>query len=406
SGEQISGPSAVVHCRGLPLTATEVDLRSLLSSYGRVENVCILRKGQALIEMDSIQSSTAIIDSTTPISLYGQKIQFSYSKSQHLNQPSKKSNAPMGAAPQQSAGNILLCSIMTPLYPITTNVLHTIMSPYGRVLKIVIFQKKGIQAFVEFELSYSAWAAKEALNGQDIYTGSCTLQIDFARVSTLNVRQNDDKTFDYTLDPYQTGMIPPQASPYGAFPQAAAASSYGKPMASPYGNVMAPPAAYPTQPQVHPGFMGYPMEQAGMPSSVIMVHKLPENVTSDHLFNLFCLYGTVVKVKMLHATKAGAMIQMADSVMADSAIHCLNQVLVFGQKLQVFHSRHQSIADSDKTKDYTDSPYNRFKAGGNTYKNIYKPSATLHFLNVPNTFSEQDLINVSLLVPSIECETT
>ncbi|EFA79405.1 RNA-binding region RNP-1 domain-containing protein [Heterostelium album PN500] len=340
--DEVLQPSAVVHCRGLPYNIGEAEITSLLAPFGRVES------GQALIEMDSLQSSSAIIaqsSSPTPISLFGQKI----------------------------------------------------FSPYGRVLRIVIFQKKGLQAFVEFESPYSAWVAKDALNGQDIYTGSCTLQIDFARVNKLNVKVNDEKTTDYTMD-----LIQPPGAPIGmtahGYPFAPAhmdptgftkQSAY---MMNPSAAAAAPhPSAVGVQPH-HPGFMGYPMEP--MTQSVIMVHKLPENITADQLFNIFCLYGTVLKIKMLHNTKSGAMVQMADGIQADSAIHCLNLANIFGQKIQVFHSRHPSIADSEKTKDYSESPLNRFKAGLGTYKNIYKPSATLHFLNVPMTFTEKDLTHL------------
>ncbi|EGG23707.1 hypothetical protein DFA_05841 [Cavenderia fasciculata] len=36
--EEHIGPSAVVHCRGLPQTTTEGEITTLLSSYGRVES--------------------------------------------------------------------------------------------------------------------------------------------------------------------------------------------------------------------------------------------------------------------------------------------------------------------------------------------------------------------------------
>jgi len=36
------------------------------------------------------------------------------------------------------------------------------------------------------------------LNGQNIYNGCCTLQIDFSKLHALNVKYNNDKSRDYT----------------------------------------------------------------------------------------------------------------------------------------------------------------------------------------------------------------
>ncbi len=36
------------------------------------------------------------------------------------------------------------------------------------------------------------------LNGQNIYNGCCTLQIDFSKLHSLNVKYNNDKSRDYT----------------------------------------------------------------------------------------------------------------------------------------------------------------------------------------------------------------
>lgn len=38
----------------------------------------------------------------------------------------------------------------------------------------------------------------QSLHGQDIYTGGCTLRVDFSKMSKLSVRYNNDKSWDYT----------------------------------------------------------------------------------------------------------------------------------------------------------------------------------------------------------------
>ena len=38
----------------------------------------------------------------------------------------------------------------------------------------------------------------QALNGQNIYNGGCTLRIDFSNMKKLSVKYNNDKMWDYT----------------------------------------------------------------------------------------------------------------------------------------------------------------------------------------------------------------
>lgn len=60
-----------------------------------------------------------------------------------------------------------------------------------------------------------------------------------------------------------------------------------------------------------------------------------EKMNCDHLFNLFCLYGNVVKVKTLVNKPGAAMIQYTDKMSTDIAIRNLNNLTLFGQKFQL-----------------------------------------------------------------------
>lgn len=62
------------------------------------------------------------------------------------------------------------------------DVIHQICSPQGKVLRVVIFKKNGVQAMVEFDSVDSARRAKLNLHGCDIYSGCCTLRIEYAKV--------------------------------------------------------------------------------------------------------------------------------------------------------------------------------------------------------------------------------
>ncbi|KAL2711849.1 heterogeneous nuclear ribonucleoprotein L-like isoform X1 [Vespula squamosa] len=76
-------------------------------------------------------------------------------------------------------------------------VLHAISAPSGQVQRIVIFKKNGVQAMIFHTYTYicisivitfdsveSATRAKETLHGADIYSGCCTLKIDFAKLAS------------------------------------------------------------------------------------------------------------------------------------------------------------------------------------------------------------------------------
>lgn len=61
------------------------------------------------------------------------------------------------------------------------------------------------QALIQYPDTQSAQAAKQALDGQNIYNGCCTLRIDYSKMSSLNVKYNNDKSRDYTNPNLPTG---------------------------------------------------------------------------------------------------------------------------------------------------------------------------------------------------------
>jgi hypothetical protein len=57
-----------------------------------------------------------------------------------------------------------------------------------------------VQAMVEFRDLETAIRARKELHGCDIYSGCCTIKMEYAKTERLNVRQNDEKTWDFTAD--------------------------------------------------------------------------------------------------------------------------------------------------------------------------------------------------------------
>lgn len=47
--------------------------------------------------------------------------------------------------------------------------------------------------------------ALQTLDGQNIYTACCTLRVEYSKLTSLNVRYNNDKSRDYTNPALPTG---------------------------------------------------------------------------------------------------------------------------------------------------------------------------------------------------------
>ncbi|XP_031782393.1 heterogeneous nuclear ribonucleoprotein L isoform X2 [Nasonia vitripennis] len=361
--------------------------------------------------------------------------------------------------------HVLLFTIINPVYPITVEVLHAISHQSGTVQRIVIFKKNGVQAMVEFDSVESATRAKEALHGADIYSGCCTLKIDYAKPTKLNVYKNDSESWDYTTPAIGAGShkndtsgngrpAPLLAEPrYGAAPQPYGSSvpaggvqfgatgagahdryedtfsgppgAYAEPYVERYGLKTAAGPEFPGREPLHPtpprpGYVAA-LGQAPATSSqgsVMMVYGLQsDKVNTDKLFNLFCLYGNVSKVKFLKTKEGCAMIQMGDGIAVERCLQNLNNVTI-GQdgKLQLGFSKQAFLSDvtnpyvlPDKTpsfKDFTGSKNNRFLNPAMANKNrIQPPSKIVHFFNTPPDLTEET-VNRVFVEAGIEPPTT
>lgn len=79
---------------------------------------------------------------------------------------------------------VLVVTVLNAQYPIDADVIYQISNAQGKVLRVAVMHKPTVvQALVEFESMEVAKAAKHAMNGADIYSGCCTLKVEFAKVS-------------------------------------------------------------------------------------------------------------------------------------------------------------------------------------------------------------------------------
>ena len=61
------------------------------------------------------------------------------------------------------------------------------------------FNEDKFQALIQMKDAVVAQAAKNSLHGQNIYSGCCTLHIDYSKLNTLNVKYNNEKFTDYLI---------------------------------------------------------------------------------------------------------------------------------------------------------------------------------------------------------------
>ncbi|XP_054276080.1 polypyrimidine tract-binding protein 2-like isoform X5 [Macrosteles quadrilineatus] len=209
-------PSKVIHIRNIPNEVTEAEIIHLGIPFGRVTNVLVLKgKNQAFLEMaDEVAASTMVTYFTSCMAqLRGRAVyvQFSNHKELKTDQTHSNANASAQAALQaaqalsgqtdtQGGPNTVLRVIIEHMmYPITLEVLYQIFSRFGKVLKIVTFTKNNsFQVLIQYPDVVTAQSAKLSLDGQNIYNSCCTLRIEYSKLSSLNVKYNNDKSRDYT----------------------------------------------------------------------------------------------------------------------------------------------------------------------------------------------------------------
>ncbi|KAK9540744.1 hypothetical protein VZT92_003175 [Zoarces viviparus] len=404
-------PSPVVHVRGLCDAVVEADLVEALDKFGNICYVMMMPfKRQALVEFDSVDSAERCVTSGAreAVCVAEQQAFFNFSTSQRITRPTNVDDPTSG-------NKVLLLSIQNPLYPITTDVLYTVCNPIVNVQRIVIFKRNGIQAMVEYPDLEDAQKAKLALNGADIYAGCCTLKIEYARPNRLNVVRNDNSSWDYTkpfLLQRERGKGRQRQAILGEHPS----NGYGShcPLLPLPGNcryrrsseevqdMISYPLLLPKNSHSYSSssssssFLGH-----GASSSVAMVSGLhPAKMNCSCIFNLFCLYGNVEKVKFMKSVAGTALVEMGDEYAVDRAVTHLNSIKVFDKKLNVCVSKQQAVIPSqvfdlaDGSSSYQDfslSRNNRFSSAQSTRNIIQPPSAVLHFYNAPPTLSQHQL---------------
>ncbi|GLU16504.1 hypothetical protein SLE2022_329360 [Rubroshorea leprosula] len=371
-------PSKVIHVRNVGHEISENDLLQLFQPFGVITKLVMLRaKNQALLQMQDVPSAINALQFYTNVqpTIRGRNVYVQFSSHQELTTMDQNSQA-RGDEPNR----ILLVTIHHMLYPITVEVLQQVFSTYGSVEKIVTFQKSaGFQALIQFQLRECAVSARTSLQGRNIYDGCCQLDIQYSNLDELQVHYNNDRSRDFTnpnLPTEQKGRTSqhPGYSDVGVgFPQMANAAA----IAAAFGGGLPP------------GISG-----TNDRCTVIVSNLNPDKIDEDKLFNLFSLYGNIVRIKLLRNKPDHALVQMGDGFQAELAVHFLKGATLFGKRLEVNFSKHPSITQGADTHEYSNSNLNRFnRNAAKNYRYCCSPTKMIHLSTLPQDVTEEEIVN-------------
>ncbi|CAM0955343.1 unnamed protein product [Alopecurus aequalis] len=383
-------PSKVIHIRNVGHEIAETDLLQLLQPFGTVSKIVLLRaKNQALLQMQDIHSSVSALQyySSVQPSVRGRNVYMQFSSHQELttDQSSHGRNSDQESEPNR----ILLSTIHHMLYPITVDVLHQVFKSYGYVEKIVTFQKSaGFQALVQYQSRQEAVEAFGALHGRNIYDGCCQLDIQYSNLSELQVHFNNDRSRDFTNPSLPTEQRPRPSQQQG-FPDPGGLYAFqqpGAPYAQQMGRAAMIAAAFGGS--LPPGMTG-----TNERCTLIVSNLNTEQTNEDKLFNLFSLYGNIVRIKVLHNKPDHALVEMADGFQAELAVHYLKGATLFGNKLEVNYSKYPSITPAPDAHEYANSSLNRFNSNVvKNYRHCCAPTKMIHISALPQDISDDAIL--------------
>ncbi|KAJ3687861.1 hypothetical protein LUZ61_017025 [Rhynchospora tenuis] len=383
-------PSKVIHVRNVGLEIAEADLLQLIHPFGTVTKIVMLRaKNQALLQMNDMASAVSALQyySTVQPSVRGRNVYLQFSSHQELTTADQSTQG--RKTDQDSQPNrILLVTVHHMIYPITVEVLHQVFSPHGFVEKIVTFQKTaGFQALIQYQSRQSALQARTSLQGRNIYDGCCQLDIQFSNLNELQVNYNNDRSRDFTnpsLPTEQRGRSSQVG--YGDGGSIYAIQPGSRVAFAQMGNIAAIAAAFGGG--LPPGITG-----TNDRCTILATNLNPEKVDEDKLFNLFSLYGNIVRIKILKNKPDHALVQMGEGLQAELAAHFLRGAMLFGNKMEVNFSKYPNITPAPDAHEYANSSLNRFHNNAiKNYRYCCAPTKMIHLSSLPPEIAEDEVV--------------
>ncbi|BAU01993.1 polypyrimidine tract-binding protein homolog 3-like isoform X2 [Vigna umbellata] len=378
-------PSKVIHVRNVGHEISENDLLQLFQPFGVITKLVMLRaKNQALLQMQDIPSAVNALQfySNVQPSIRGRNVYVQFSSHQELT------TMDQNQAREDEPNRILLVTVHHMLYPITADVLHQVFSPHGFVEKIVTFQKSaGFQALIQYQSRQSAVAARSTLQGRNIYDGCCQLDIQYSNLDELQVNYNNDRSRDFTnpnLPTEQKGRSSqPGYGDAGGMYSGARTAGFSQ-----MANAAAIAAAFGGG--LPPGITG-----TNERCTILVANLSPDRIDEDKLFNLFSIYGNIVRIKLLRNKPDHALIQMGDGFQAELAVHFLKGAMLFGKRLEVNYSKFANISQGADTHEYVNSNLNRFnRNAAKNYRYCCSPTKMIHLSTLPQDITEDEIVSL------------
>jgi RNA recognition motif-containing protein len=278
------------------------------------------------------------------------------------------------------------------MYPVTVDVLSQVFAKYGGMEKVIIFNRgNAIQALVQLRDIATASTCRVQLDGQNIYAGCNSLKVQYSSLPELEVKQNNERMFDFTV-------------PAGHFANGTGSLSrnsyyYGGSL-SPIGDTASYLGSFTGSPSPKAFGADYMPTSGGSP--VLLVENVDETYTiAEHLAALFAVYGNVVRIKMMKRSES-ALVQMHDLDQCNIAVEYLNGVMLHGRPISVKLSKGGSIPPPSKIQEEGDDSVKEFSGYPLLYarhkfdkpQRLFLPSTTLHISNMPDGTTEEELLSV------------
>ncbi|GAU41129.1 hypothetical protein TSUD_288190 [Trifolium subterraneum] len=211
-----------------------------------------------------------------------------------------------------------------------------------------------VQALIQYGTYQSAVTARGALQGRNVYDGCCQMDIQFSNLNELQVNYNNDRSRDFT-NPF----LPTEQK--------------GRPSQSGHGDA----------------------EMYGVQRSGSRQGGSSQRIDEDKLFNLFSIYGNIMRIIIFRNKPHSALVQMGDGFQAELAVHFLKGAMLFGKQLDVNYSMYLNIPQGAHTREYVNSNLNRFnRNAAKNYRYCCSPTRIIHVSSLPQDITEDELVSV------------
>eukprot|EP00730_Choanoeca_flexa_P016572 TRINITY_DN7864_c0_g1_i2.p1 TRINITY_DN7864_c0_g1~~TRINITY_DN7864_c0_g1_i2.p1 ORF type:complete len:429 (+),score=97.43 TRINITY_DN7864_c0_g1_i2:70-1356(+) len=343
--QQDAPPSRVIHLRNLPRFCSDMDIVCTMSIYGPIKHILAMpSKRQALIEYAAMASSNAALEAPS-LRICGVGIDAGFSTTAQLN-PDGMDNIDVSDMPSA----VLLVTIEKCRIPLPFHVIHRALAPLGRIEKMLVLRKSGVQVLVQFESTAAAKRACALLQNAALFEGGGVCRCNYSKNTSLTVGKDSADCRDFSRMKMQTSL-----------------SSSGTLLEGKHGRV-------------------------------VMIHHLPPGVNCHMLVNLACLFGNVNVVRMLvkdDKSAESAMVEFERTSGSNNFIKHCDKLMFLGSTITVSTANKTYIGDKTSTP-LADGHPSCLSFRQDSHRRRYDnqkmqcsaPSPVLHYFNAPNTFQE------------------